>query len=989
MALTLCLLFFVSGASALIFETLWFRQAGLMFGNSVWASSIVLASFMGGLALGNGLSALHGGRLSRPLLAYAVLEAAVGIAGFTLVILFPLLTPLMAPAFRPFLSSPETLNVLRLVLAFGLMLLPATAMGATLPILVRALSARESDFGRALGRLYGWNTLGAVAGSLAGEALLIDRFGLRGTGAVAAILDGLAVLGALGLSRRWDSRVAAADAARAWPRSGPAGGRLLAAAFLAGGILLALEVVWFRFLLLFVSSSSLAFATMLAVVLLGIAAGGFAASWWLRWQPGAQRFVPMIALASGLATSYTYIAFPDVLQARGSGSALYPQWQGWPTFSASAPLMLPACFFSGVLFTLLGKALKERIEGEARAAGALALANTVGAMLGALLGGFVLLPRLGMERSFFALAAAYGVVALCTLGVRPAAAAPKREALYLSLAGIAFLALLVLFPFGLMRNYYFPLVASRWMLDGSSIAAIREGLTETIIYLRKELWGESVNHRLITNSFSMSGTSLSGLRYMRLFVYWPMALHPDPKRALLISYGMGNTAKALTDAADLESIDIVDISRDILETSHIVFSFPEKHPLDDPRVRVHVEDGRFFLLTTDRTYDLITAEPPPPRHAGIVNLYSREYFRLLHDRLAEGGLATYWLPVYQLEPSEAKAVIGAFCASFEDCSLWTGFGLEWMLAGTRGARGHVSEDQFTRQWRDPVVGPALREVGLEAPEKLGALFVADAPLLKAFTADVLSVEDDHPERLTHGPRDLRSPAGASYLALMDAGLRRSRFAESAFIHRLWPERVRARTLDAFQEQGILDRFFLSAFRAAERPGLPELNEILARSRLRTPVLWFMGSGEAEQRIATSALRRGVADPLLDERLGIEAMADRDYLRAERGFREAQRHSMEAERLAQWRVLALCLAGETGRAANLMREADEWIRPKDPEPWRWLARTYGLPEPFGESVARFEPSGAARPDGERLLRRSAEAARVAAGRSKPAVTERGR
>src|SRR5206468_8297209 len=137
-----------------------------------------------------------------------------------------------------------------------------------------------------------------------------------------------------------------------------------------------------------------------------------------------------------------------------------------------------------------------------------------------------------------------------------------------------------------------------------------------------------------------------GRRYMKLFVYWPVAFHPAPKKALLISYGVGSTAKALTDTRAFEQIDVVDISRDVLSMDEVVYPDPATRPLRDPRVKVYVEDGRYYLLTTDQRYDVITAEPPPPKNAGIVNLYTREYFELLHDRLAEGGVATYWLPVH-------------------------------------------------------------------------------------------------------------------------------------------------------------------------------------------------------------------------------------------------------------------------------------------------------------------------------------------------------
>src|SRR5258705_5888903 len=189
MPLLLSAVFFASGASALILETLWFRQAGLAFGNSIWASSLVLSAFMGGLALGNALVAQAGTRLSNPVRAYAFAEAAVALTGVGLVYLFPFLGAALAPVFRPLLDHPWTLNPLRLLVAFLLLLIPSTAMGVTLPLLTRALLRDERSFGRLLGALYGWNTLGAMVGVLIGEMFLIRRFGVRGTAVTAGGLN--------------------------------------------------------------------------------------------------------------------------------------------------------------------------------------------------------------------------------------------------------------------------------------------------------------------------------------------------------------------------------------------------------------------------------------------------------------------------------------------------------------------------------------------------------------------------------------------------------------------------------------------------------------------------------------------------------------------------------------------------------------------------------------------------------------------------------
>lgn len=944
MSVLLCLGMFLSGAAALLFETLWFRQAGLMLGNSVWSTSLVTASFMGGLALGNGAVARWGPELRRPVALYALLEATIGATGLGVVLLFPALTKVLLPLFRLALDRPELLNGMRLLAALLVLLVPATAMGATLPVLVRALSARDPNFGAVLGRLYGWNTLGAVAGALAGELVLIERLGVTGSAIAAAALNGTAALIATALARRGDSTSAVVGEGPRAPLTSR-GIRLLLAAFLCGGVLLGLEVLWFRFLLLFVLASSLTFAIMLAVVLAGIAGGGLAAAFWMRRRDDVAAFVPLLAFAAGIATVVTYAGFVQSLPQAGNSY--------YTTDRAIAlraiRLMLPVSFLSGLLFSLLGKCLQAETGGDARAAGLLTLANTVGAMLGGLLAGFLLLPVLGIERSLCVFAVAYGGVALAAAPGRTAASHPRQTALT-ALAAALFAAVTVLFPFGLMQRRYLPLAAARWMEDGTRVVAAREGLTETIQYLRKDLWGEPVFHRLVTNGFSMSSSHFSSARYMQLFVYLPIALRPEARHALLISYGVGCTARALTDTRSLESIDVVDISREILEMGRLVFPEPTRQPLDDPRVRVHVEDGRFFLMTTDRRYDVITGEPPPPKNAGIVNLYSREYFALMRERLAEGGVATYWLPVYQLDLGDTKAVIGAFCDVFDDCSLWSGFGTEWMLVGTRHAVGPVPEDAFRRQWNDPVVGPAMAEVGFEAAEQLGTTFLADAAELREFTRGVAPLEDDHPYRLSRRLAGLLDP---SYLTFMDWERARSAFERSALVRRLWPPALRVSTLQAFEEERLLDRYFLLRWDLPSG-GLPELTEFLTHTSLKTPVLWLLRSSVREQRIAADAERRGVREPLLGEFQGIQSMAERDYARAAERFASVQADAAEPARLAQLRVLALVLQGRRTEAQRVMAQAPPVASETERDAWSWLKQAFSLAGPDARSGAIATP-----------------------------------
>ncbi len=604
------LVFFASGAAALVFEVVWFHLTGLVFGNSIWATSIVLSSFMGGLALGNYLVGRFGGGAARPIRAYALLECTIAFTGFLLTLLLPLLPRLLAPLFGPLLDSPLLVNLLRLALAFVLLLVPTTAMGATLPLLVAALCRQgSSSFGTALGWMYGTNTLGAVAGVLLVETVLVERLGIRGTSIAAACTNLMAAGAAFLLARRFEvSRKRRPKAAGTVTRvRAPAGTvtggltrqvlPLLVTAFLAGAALLALEVIWFRFLLLFVTNNTLALSIMLATVLAGIAVGGLVASWRLRSGLDAGRVLPWAALLVAMCTMLTYAGFQV-----GLDEAAPFRWTAMLWMSLR--LILPVALGSGFLFTLQGQALRVHARGDAHAAGLLTLANTLGAMIGSLCGGFVLLPLLGTERSFAAITLVYASIALLL-------AVPGSMRARVAAAAVAGLALLlVVFPFGFMARTYIPLSVRQFTADGSKIAAVREGPTETSVALRLDWLAQPVYHRLVTNGFTMSGTGSPAKRYMRLYAFWPAIVRAAPlRRALVISYGVGVTAKAARDLESLQHIDVVDISRDIVELSDLLYT-PENHPLRDPRVRLHIEDGRQFLQTTTGRYDLITGEPP-------------------------------------------------------------------------------------------------------------------------------------------------------------------------------------------------------------------------------------------------------------------------------------------------------------------------------------------------------------------------------------------
>ncbi|MCP4022464.1 MAG: spermidine synthase, partial [Desulfobacteraceae bacterium] len=721
MTTILCAVFFLSGASALIFESLWFQLSGLTFGNSVWATSIVLSSFMAGLALGNLLVTIKGYKIKSPIHFYALLEIVIAITGLGLVLAFPYLTKIFVPLFRVIIDHPLLLNATRAAIAMGLMIIPATAMGMTLPLLVKALYKENPNFGRVLGLLYGWNTLGAVAGVMVSELYLIKWFGIRGAGMAAAFFNLIAAFTALWLSKRFTQSYPAQTISEPKPirfHISFESGRILIAGFLSGFILLALEVIWFRFMILFWDPNSYNFAVMLAVVLGGISLGGICASRLFTIKKDVHHFLPEVFFTNALLIIILYTNFSQVIKWLENLSK-YPN-----IVIASLILMFPISFVSGIIFTMLGRALHIKIIGETKTTGLLTFANTIGGMTGSLVAGLLLIPVMGLEKSYLILSCMYGMTGFLLF--------LKKQHRFANIAFAAtFLISLAIFPFNIMVSQYLDVSIPPSLRDSDEKrVAFREGMTETIQYLRYDLLKQPDYYRLITNSYSMSGTNKYSKRYMKLYVYWPMAIHPNPQKALLICYGCGSTAKAMTDSKKLKSIDIVDTSKDVIEMGSIVYPDPKENPVNDPRVNIHIEDGRFFLLTNEKQYDLITAEPPPPKNSGVVNLYSQEYFQLAYNRLSDGGIMTYWLPVYQLKPEETKSILKAFTNVFKETSLWVGTGFEWMMVGIKNPDKKASmNDSFEAQWKDPVVCVEMIFLGFMSTEQFGSLFIADSERL--------------------------------------------------------------------------------------------------------------------------------------------------------------------------------------------------------------------------------------------------------------------
>jgi spermidine synthase len=928
---------FLSGIGALIFETLWLRVSGLAFGNSVWCAALILSSFMAGLALGNAIAASSKLRRLRPLYLYAALEVAVAFFGCAIVFGLPLLGGWMRPVFQMLWSQHGVLLGLRFVLSFLILLVPTTSMGLTLPVLMEDPMLRRTNFGRAIGLLYGWNTLGAVAGAVLGEALLIEAFGLRGTAVAAGLASCIAATIALLVAR---SGGAAAEliSGRVIPLrlkiSYRPPWRLLFVSLGTGAILLCLEVVWFRFLRLYVASSSTAFAVMLAVVLVGIGLGGIVAGAIHRQATRLNHWLPVLLLLAAIATLLSYLFFPGeaVQMPAGQINLAY-----WPQIALlSFALMFPVAFLSGLLFPAIAARVQTSVGDRMNSTGLTTLFNTTGAAAGPLLASFVLLPAIGFQWSLIFCAAGY---ALLSVLVSEQSSWSFRRPVAIIIMGLStiLILILVIFPYHRDETHF----AHARHFPGHLVKKV-EGPSGTYQLLRHDLFGQPYHYQLVTNAFSMSGTAPQNQRYMRLFAYLPLAFRPESEDVLLLCYGCGVTADAFLHESHLKRLDVVDISEEVFGLADFYSGINYSNPLRDPRVTAFVQDGRFFLQASPRQYDIISGEPPPPKVAGSVNLYTEEFFSLMHSRLKEGGIATFWLPINQLKLDEAKAILRAFHNAFSNASVWASADEQWIMMGIKGTRRGVKEEEIGRLWSDPASGADLMRIGIEVPQQLGALFLMDRDEIDRITHDIAPLTDSYPKRLSDAPWDEQANQrfARSY---MEASSAVHRFLSSALINRIWPERLNESLEACFI---VRDTRYLCGI-VASCNKFAELDFYLRHSPLRTPVLEVFDSDEFRLSIAETVARKSgkpPADIMLDLIAG--ALARRDISEAIR-LLEMQTNQ-GSTRVTDMLLLTYlyCLNGDVDKAERLVADNAGSIKRDGFIDWLWekLRADFGFRPP---------------------------------------------
>jgi spermidine synthase len=712
-------LFFLSGFSALIYQVLWLRLLSLVFGVTVHAATTVVAAFMTGLALGSIWAGRLAHRLRRPLAGFALVEALVAATALGSLPVLNLVEQVFVALAGGLPESAVFLTLARFVLSFAVLLVPALLMGATLPLVMQSSLAGRMAFAQSVGVLYGANTAGAVAGALIAGFHLVGQVGIWRSFVIAAAVNVATALGALALDRRWRDAPSQANESvvRESPASVPdvpltagASRTVLGAFILSGFASLALEVVWFRILILHLGATAYAFVSMLSTFLAGIAIGSWAIVPLVGRARPSLAFLAALQAATAVATLCS-LAFLAV----ASG-------QPWfRTTHATTLAIAPATLLMGAAFPVGLRLWASQAHDVARRIGVFYSLNVCGGIVGSITAGFFLLPRLGARASVIAAASVFVASSLMLL----AHASGRRT---YRLAGAA---AILAAAFWSVTRLPDPIDVA---LRGRPRPILwREEGVQTTVSIHRQPGGTLV---MYLDGLHQANDSAEMLQVHREIGTLPMALHPRPEHALVIGLGGGATAGAVSRHANV-AVDVVELSQAVVRGARW-FRHVNYDVVAAPNVRMRVDDGRNYLLLSGRKYDVITADIIQPMHAGAGSLYSAEYFRLGRAALDDDGLMLQWIG--RRETTQYKLIMRTFLSVFPDATLWSNGTL--MVGSLKPLQ--VSLAAFERKLKDHQTRAALEEVGLGSVDALLGRYTAGPDEMRALVGSGEILTDDRP-----------------------------------------------------------------------------------------------------------------------------------------------------------------------------------------------------------------------------------------------------
>lgn len=772
--------FVLSGATGLIYEVLWARMLGHVFGATTLAISTVLAAFMGGLALGSALGGRLASRIKRPFRAYGVLELGIAIYAVVVPLLFSLVDNLYAAIWQQFQPGFFAFSLWRFVLSCLMLLIPTTMMGATLPILAAALLRSPAFRSTSVTRLYNCNLFGAILGTLAAGFFLLPALGVRGTIYTAALLNVLIALVAIISDRE---KIVPAEVTRKDGEEDvvvkPLTTKIeeqkfwLFAAFVSGFVTISSQVAWTRVLTMIIGSSTYAFSIVVALFLIGLAAGAYVVG---RSDYSAKLrqaiFKIEIITAFSLVLSIFVINLtPSLLISLGLKLNI-SSWLGLlalQVLAAALLVLLPAFLMGTVMPLVLVWASNRTSVASVRLVGRSYAVNTIGAIVGAFCAGFVLIPHLTIRFTIVFAAA----LCLITAGLayQPAENEGDKDVRRAIAIGFSVLLAVVFMlrppqmnvadlSVGAYDSLVRELSKSRAGAKEAELRTTGPQVHEVLMYREGPTSTVSVRKDWDIISLAINGrTNASDKEDMPtqvMLAQLPLLFTPNTKNALVVGFASGVSVGSMLESP-IESLDCLELEPATIEASRY-FEHVNHKPLNDPRMKLIIDDARTFLRVTPNRYDMIVSEPSHPWVPGVANLFTQEFFELGRGRLTDTGVFAQWLQIYQMSTDSLRSVLATYHKVFPYVQVFrvggAARGKDLILLGSTRP---LNLDLMKERLQDSRMGPELARVGMSTEADIRNWYVCDETRLGPAVAGVVINTDDNMHIETTVPREAFLP----------------------------------------------------------------------------------------------------------------------------------------------------------------------------------------------------------------------------------------
>ncbi len=750
---------FLSGATSLTYELIWTRELTLIFGNTLYAISAVLCAFMIGLALGAWgapivLNRFDPSEKLNLIRVYALAEALIGLYA----LIFPHALNLLRSWFYEW--GVIEINTTQQFLEFSIcavLMLPATfLMGTTLPIIGTWASQKNEDkVFLAVSKVYSFNTFGAMFGCLFTQFIGIKYFGVNNTIAIAITVNFIILISCFSISpqdleKNYSPPKKNKKTRKKLKRLNKALNLFIVFLFIYSGMAsLGSEILWTRSLVFPMGSALHSFAIILATFLFSIALGSLMADKIFRSKNYILIFI-LTEIAIGLICIGMLPVFDNFMTWTQKADKIFYGLNSTPYLNlfthsvfAFGILFIPTFGF-GLLFPIANHINLNIFETIKKTLGGSYTINTLGGVLGTIITPFILIPFFGIRLSLFLIYSGLILIGFICLGLY------KRLQFYSFFLNMVFcIALLFslyhfsgpLISIDQIGKKNFARIEINLSKDQIKLLDYEEGNFSTISVIENKRSGA---RSLYIDGFSAAtaASPRGGSGYMQAMGFLPMALHPNPQRALVIGLGTGTTLGALADFPHV-NIDMVELDRNVLNFSHWFERWNHK-VYEKPNVNLIFQDGRRFIQSTKNSYDIITLEPMSPVQSGVTNLYSKEFYEFAAKRLNENGLIMQWLPLHLVGPEDAKSIVKTFQKTFPFSSVWNSFHTRIILLIGGSHPAVIDKNRIESIIRNPKLKNNAVEIGLNSFVDFLDFFISDGDHLKTYLKNTPIITDDNP-----------------------------------------------------------------------------------------------------------------------------------------------------------------------------------------------------------------------------------------------------